>query len=79
MPFLCKTNPYNQNENFNFPIWFLKWWDLYSPNLDILPQKVKEGCDEFQTNFNNLNHGSFPMLTQFFSKFGLPWCYKWKY
>ncbi|KAJ1377273.1 Enzymatic polyprotein [Sesbania bispinosa] len=38
---------FKRNTQYNFPNWFLQWWDFFGPIEAILPSSVNEGLKQF--------------------------------
>ena len=68
---------FERNNKYNFPNWFLKWWDFCGPIEEILPSPAKEGFKLFKIKYDQ--DSIIPTDLQFYSKFSLAWVFSWQY
>ena len=67
-------------QTFDFPIWFLHWWDLFGNEAEILQPSVKTAFDCFKSNYKYTQlEKRYPPLLVFCAKFYLPWIISWNF
>ncbi|KAH1247946.1 hypothetical protein GmHk_06G017732 [Glycine max] len=44
---------FKTNTIYNFPNWFLQWWDFFGPILEIFPEQVQKGFAQFKKMYNS--------------------------
>ena len=69
---------FKNNIKYNFPMWFIQWWDYFGPTKQILPPLVADGFQTFQRRIH-LVKNPFPVELHFFSKLSLSWVFSWQY
>ena len=50
------VNIFQNNTIYNFPNWFLQWWDFFGPIPEIFPEIVQQGFSQFEKNTILRNH-----------------------
>ena len=68
---------FKRNNKYNFPNWFLQWWDFCGPIEEILPSPGKEGFKFFKTKYDQ--DSMTPADLKFYSEFSLAWVFSWQY
>ena len=69
---------FKKNVKYNFPNWFIQWWDFFGPILEILPPEIEESFKLFLKMYNS-KESCIPIDLQFFSVFSLCWIFAWQY
>jgi len=44
---------FKTNTIYNFPNWFLQWWNFFGPTSKIYPEQVQQGFAQFKKMFNS--------------------------
>ena len=44
---------FKTNKIYNFPNWFLQWWDFFGPIPEIFPEQVQQGYAQFNKFHNS--------------------------
>jgi len=44
---------FKTNTIYNFPNWFLKWWNFFGPTSEIYLEQAQQGFDQFKKMFNS--------------------------
>ncbi|KAG5063250.1 hypothetical protein JHK85_004433 [Glycine max] len=44
---------FKTNTIYNFPNWFLQWWNFFGPIPEIFPEQVQQGFAQFRKQFNS--------------------------
>lgn len=62
------------------PLWFIDWWSSFGPKSTIIPDILLQQIDYFKKVRTNKNpdYSGFEIL-HFFSKYKVPWIFKWQY
>ncbi|RZB41105.1 hypothetical protein D0Y65_055484 [Glycine soja] len=63
---------------YNFPNWFLQWWDFFGPIPEIFPETVQQGFSQFKKQYNS-QESRIPADLKYFSSFALSWIFSWQY
>jgi len=66
------------NTVYNFPNWFLQWWNYFGPIPQIFPEEVQQGFQQFNKLFNS-KESRIPTDLKYFSSFALSWIFSWQY
>ncbi|KAH1253585.1 polyprotein [Glycine max] len=66
------------NTIYNFPNWFLQWWDFFGPIPEIFPETVQQGFAQFKKQYNS-QESRIPAYLKYFSSFALSWIFSWQY
>ncbi|KAG4965668.1 hypothetical protein JHK84_040275 [Glycine max] len=69
---------FKNNTAYNFPNWFLQWWNYFGPIPQIFPEEVQQGFEQFN-NLYNSKESRIPADLKYFSSFALSWIFSWKY
>ncbi|KAH1212678.1 polyprotein [Glycine max] len=69
---------FKTNTIYDFPNWFLQWWDFFGPIPEIFPKTVQQGFAQFERQ-NNLQESRIPTDLKYFSSFALSWIFSWQY
>ncbi|KAL5129400.1 polyprotein [Glycine soja] len=69
---------FKTNTIFNFPNWFLQWWDFFGPIPEIFPEMVQQGFSQFKKQYNS-QESRIPADLKYFSSFALSWIFSWQY
>lgn len=66
-----------------FPTWFARWWEKFSPNLDILPEQLKNlylSWYKIHPKFKGRKTSEIPKgkdTLWYFSEFQITWIWRW--
>ncbi|KAH1262561.1 polyprotein [Glycine max] len=66
------------NTTYNFPNWFLQWWNYFGPIPQIFPEEVQQGFQQFNRLYNS-KESRIPVDLKYFSSFALSWIFSWQY
>lgn len=72
-----------QSFKIDFPNWAIPWWAIFGPDLDILPEAVRQlflPWQQFHPQLRGQDHipvGKSTLL--FFTEFGIPWIWRWDF
>ena len=69
---------FKTNTIYNFPNWFLQWWDFFGPIPEIFPETVQQGFAQFKKQYNS-QESRIPADLKYFSSFALSWIFSWQY
>ncbi|RZC16287.1 hypothetical protein D0Y65_009513 [Glycine soja] len=69
---------FKTNTIYNFPNWFLQWWDFFGPIPEIFPETVQQGFSQFKKQYNS-QESRIPADLKYFSSFALSWIFSWQY
>uniref|UniRef100_A0A0R0I5Z7 DUF7746 domain-containing protein n=1 Tax=Glycine max TaxID=3847 RepID=A0A0R0I5Z7_SOYBN len=69
---------FKTNTIYNFPNWFLQWWDFFGPIPEIFPETVQQGFAQFERQYNS-QESRIPADLKYFSSFALSWIFSWQY
>ncbi|KAG5068874.1 hypothetical protein GLYMA_01G103900v4 [Glycine max] len=69
---------FKNNTVYNFPNWFLQWWNFFGPTSQIYLEQVQQGFEQFNRMFNN-QESRIPADLMYFSSFALSWIFSWQY
>ena len=69
---------FKNNTVYNFPNWFLQWWNFFGPTSQIYLEQVQQGFEQFNRMFNN-QESRIPADLMYFSSFSLSWIFSWQY
>ncbi|KAL5127898.1 polyprotein [Glycine soja] len=69
---------FKNNTVYNFPNWFLQWWNYFRPIPQIFPEEVQQGFQQFTKLFNS-KESRIPTDLKYFSSFSLSWIFSWQY
>ncbi|KAL5194062.1 hypothetical protein HKD37_20G056193 [Glycine soja] len=69
---------FKNNTAYNFPNWFLQWWNYFGPIPQILPEEVQQGFEQFNKLYNS-KESRIPTDLKYFSSFALSWIFSWQY
>ncbi|KAG4949449.1 hypothetical protein JHK82_042663 [Glycine max] len=69
---------FKTNTIYNFPNWFLQWWDFFGPIPEIFPETVQQGFSQFKRQYNS-QESRIPADLKYFSSFALSWIFSWQY
>ncbi|KAL5184769.1 hypothetical protein HKD37_17G048424 [Glycine soja] len=69
---------FKTNTVYNFPNWFLKWWDFFGPIPEIFPKQVQQGFAQFKKKYTS-QEPRIPMNLKYFSSFAMSWIFSWQY
>ncbi|KAH1076542.1 hypothetical protein GLYMA_19G053700v4 [Glycine max] len=69
---------FKTNTIYNFPNWFLQWWDFFGPIPEIFPEIVQQGFAQFERQYNSQESRILADL-KYFSSFALSWIFSWQY
>ncbi|KAH1189767.1 hypothetical protein GmHk_20G057478 [Glycine max] len=69
---------FKNNTAYNFPNWFLQWWNYFEPIPQILPEEVQQGFEQFNKLYNS-KESRIPTDLKYFSSFALSWIFSWQY
>ncbi|KAL5159220.1 polyprotein [Glycine soja] len=69
---------FKNNTAYNFPNWFLQWWNYFGPIPQILPEEVQQGFEQFNKLYNS-KESRIPADLKYFSSFALSWIFSWQY
>ena len=69
---------FKTNTIYNFPNWFLQWWDFFRPIPEIFPETVQQGFSQFKKQYNS-QESRIPADLKYFSSFALSWIFSWQY
>ncbi|KRH55896.1 hypothetical protein GLYMA_06G289100v4 [Glycine max] len=69
---------FKTNTIYNFPNWFLQWWDFFGLILEIFPEQVQKGFAQFKKMYNS-QESQIPVDLKYFSSFALSWIFSWQY
>ncbi|KRG94208.1 hypothetical protein GLYMA_19G068100v4 [Glycine max] len=69
---------FKTNTIYNFPNWFLQWWDFFGPIPEIFPETVQQGFSQFKKQHNS-QESRIPADLKYFSSFALSWIFSWQY
>ena len=62
------------------PSWFLKWWEMFGPISQILPEPLQDALRYFSSKYNTTVHGSqFPAILHMTAMYRIHWISMWKY
>ena len=70
------------HKKFSSPIlsWFLKWWEMFGPILQILPEPLQDALRYFDSRHIPSAHGfQFPAIVHMTIKYRIHWISMWKY
>ncbi|KAG5037749.1 hypothetical protein JHK86_018589 [Glycine max] len=69
---------FKTNTIYNFPNWFLQWWDFFGPIPKIFPEIIQQGFAQFERQYNS-QESRIPVDLKYFSSFALSWIFSWQY
>ncbi|KAL5137741.1 hypothetical protein HKD37_10G028067 [Glycine soja] len=69
---------FKNNTVYNFPNWFLQWWNYFGPIPQIFPEEVQQGFQQFNKLYNS-KESRIPTDLKYFSSFALSWIFSWQY
>ncbi|KAL5193846.1 polyprotein [Glycine soja] len=69
---------FKNNNVYNFPNWFLQWWNYFEPIPQIFPEEVQQGFQQFTKLFNS-KESRIPADLKYFSSFALSQIFSWQY
>ncbi|KRG89538.1 hypothetical protein GLYMA_20G030000v4 [Glycine max] len=69
---------FKTNTIYNFPNWFLQWWDFFGPIPEIFPETVQQAFAQFERQYNS-QESRIPVDLKYFSSFALSWIFSWQY
>ncbi|KAL2999044.1 hypothetical protein AAZX31_09G136600 [Glycine max] len=69
---------FKNNTVYNFPNWFLQWWNYFGPIPQIFPEEVQQGFQQFSKLFNS-KESRIPTDLKYFSSFAMSWIFSWQY
>ncbi|KAH1162095.1 hypothetical protein GYH30_000820 [Glycine max] len=69
---------FKNNTVYNFPNWFLQWWNYFGPTPQIFPEEVQQGFQQFTKLFNS-KESRIPADLKYFSSCALSWIFSWQY
>ncbi|KAL5131558.1 polyprotein [Glycine soja] len=69
---------FKNNTVYNFPNWFLQWWNYFRPIPQIFPEEVQQGFQQFNKLYNSKESRILADL-KYFSSFALSWIFSWQY
>ena len=69
---------FKNNTVYNFPNWFLQWWNYFGPIPQIFPEEVQQGFQQFNKLYNS-KESRIPADLKYFSSFALSWIFSWQY
>uniref|UniRef100_A0A0R0F1B8 Reverse transcriptase/retrotransposon-derived protein RNase H-like domain-containing protein n=1 Tax=Glycine max TaxID=3847 RepID=A0A0R0F1B8_SOYBN len=69
---------FKNNTVYNFPNWFLQWWNYFGPIPHIFPEEVQQGFQQFNKLYNS-KESRIPADLKYFSSFVLSWIFSWQY
>ncbi|KAH1210070.1 polyprotein [Glycine max] len=69
---------FKNNTAYNFPNWFLQWWNYFGPIPQIFPEEVQQGFEQFNKLYNS-KESRIPADLKYFSSFALSWIFSWQY
>ena len=69
---------FKNNTAYNFPNWFLQWWNYFGPIPQIFPEEVQQGFEQFNKLYNGKESRILADL-KYFSSFALSWIFSWQY
>ncbi|KAL5179503.1 polyprotein [Glycine soja] len=69
---------FKNNTVYNFPNWFLQWWNYFGPIPQIFPEEVQQGFQQFNKLYNS-KESRIPADLKYFSSFSLSWIFSWQY
>ncbi|KAL5159338.1 hypothetical protein HKD37_15G043685 [Glycine soja] len=69
---------FKTNTIYNFPNWFLQWWDFFGPIPEIFLETVQQGFSQFKKQYNS-QESRIPTDLKYFSSFALSWIFSWQY
>ncbi|KAH1262177.1 polyprotein [Glycine max] len=69
---------FKNNTVYNFPNWFLQWWNYFGPIPQIFPEEVQQGFQQFNKLYNS-KESRIPAYLKYFSSFALSWIFSWQY
>jgi len=69
---------FKNNTVYNFPNWFLQWWNYFGPIPKIFPEEVQQGFQQFTKLFNS-KESRISADLKYFSSFALSWIFSWQY
>ncbi|KAH1221794.1 hypothetical protein GmHk_12G035129 [Glycine max] len=69
---------FKNNTVYNFPNWFLQWWNYFGPIPQIFPEEVQQGFQQFNKLYNSKESRILADL-KYFSSFALSWIFSWQY
>ena len=69
---------FKTNTVYNFPNWFLQWWNFFGTIPEIFPEQVQQGYTQFN-KFYNSQESRIPTDLKYFSSFALSWIFSWQY
>ncbi|KAJ1416576.1 polyprotein [Sesbania bispinosa] len=55
---------FKRNTQYNFPNWFLQWWDFFGPIEAILPSSVNEGLKQFYKMYGKQENKNYLPILQ---------------
>ncbi|KAH1198208.1 polyprotein [Glycine max] len=65
---------FKNNTVYNFPNWFLQWWNYFGPIPQIFPEEVQQGFQQFNKLYNS-KESRIPADLKYFSSFALSWIF----
>ncbi|KAG4980251.1 hypothetical protein JHK82_033487 [Glycine max] len=65
---------FKTNTIYNFPNWFLQWWDFFGQIPEIFPETVQQGFAQFEKQYNS-QESRIPENLKYFSSFPLSWIF----
>ncbi|KAG4936432.1 hypothetical protein JHK82_050640 [Glycine max] len=68
---------FKTNTVYNFPNWFLQWWDFFGSIPKIFPEQVQQGYAQFNKLYN-FQESQIPADRKYFSSFALSWIFSWQ-
>ena len=72
--------PINHNFKSSIPLWFIDWWNSFEPLSSVIPDVLLKKIDYFKKVRTNKNPDYLGFETlHFFSKYKVPWIFKWQY
>ncbi|KAL5179922.1 putative Polyprotein CP [Glycine soja] len=69
---------FKNNTAYNFPNWFLQWWNYFRPIPQIFPEEVQQRFQQFNKLYNS-KESRIPADLKYFSSFALSWIFSWQY
>ncbi|KAH1210398.1 hypothetical protein GmHk_15G044720 [Glycine max] len=69
---------FKNNTVYNFPNWFLQWWNYFGPIPQIFSEEVQQGFQQFNKLYNS-KESRIPADLKYFSSFALSWIFSWQY